>query len=813
MNLAAVLTAEPWMERLGWVLIHFVWQGAAIALLLAGALRLLAGRSSRSRYAACGLALVLCCTAPAMTWVVLSPAATADVQAVAPLRPAAASAIEVPVRERPDFQPASGAASTDGIEEPWQNRLLEEIDAISPYLVALWLMGVLVLATRMAWAWMLTRQLCRLGTPIRNEVLLLRWRDLLERMAIRLPVRLLESAQVDVPTLIGWLRPTILLPATVLTGLTPDQLEAVLAHELAHVRRFDYLFNLLQSLVETILFYHPAVWWIGRRMREERENCCDDVSLDVVQNRHVYASALALLERGVNPSGDPRDGSTPLAMAIEQARPKNEELLRRAGAHDVSELTSAAAYGDVGKVDELLEKGANADDGDTAGRSPLSYAIRRGQVETAKALVAHGASLNKFDSQGLSPWGELQFMSDFFKENPDLVQLNWHVSLQEAQIRLTAFQQLFARDFAGPNYRDSQGRTALHLMALAGNPMVAFFAGNNKHRANPNIQDNDGNTPLLLAALSPRAEDLAPKVSTVEDARNPNQPKEWNAEAYVADNLIKAGARLDLVVRNGKTVGELALAAAVKANNAQLISVLQAAGAKLPVDSPPVPVSPGKSDSVRAAPPVPPSGMTTADAGAPGAVQIELGLAEISDDDYQVNRGKIDVAMKAGGPKLLGLLDNMKGVDLVCAPSVSGQLSKTAHIDIVRKFPYATTFATDKDGKIVPKDFATAEVGIQSAITATKENGKIQLNCTLSLTDFDGFAESNIGAKVPTFHTVDTRIVEEVPATGEIRGVWVPGARADTETITDKDESGKTTVTRRNVSKRLILFLGAKSAA
>jgi beta-lactamase regulating signal transducer with metallopeptidase domain/ankyrin repeat protein len=423
MNLAAVLTAEPWMERLGWVLIHFVWQGAAIALLLAGALRLLAGRSSRSRYAACGLALVLCCTAPAMTWVVLSPAATADVQAVAPLRPAAASAIEVPVRERPDFQPASGAASTDGIEEPWQNRLLEEIDAISPYLVALWLMGVLVLATRMAWAWMLTRQLCRLGTPIRNEVLLLRWRDLLERMAIRLPVRLLESAQVDVPTLIGWLRPTILLPATVLTGLTPDQLEAVLAHELAHVRRFDYLFNLLQSLVETILFYHPAVWWIGRRMREERENCCDDVSLDVVQNRHVYASALALLEeRRTTPLALTATGGSLLRRirriaGVDGRRASAAPLvtglivlavlvvglawgpLLRAVAPDkftlaTSGLVDAIKAGNSAKVKEMLRQGADANAIDGRGDSVLQLAVQGDHLEIVKALLEKGADPN-----------------------------------------------------------------------------------------------------------------------------------------------------------------------------------------------------------------------------------------------------------------------------------------------------------------------------------------------------------------------------------------------------------------------------------
>ena len=112
-----------------------------------------------------------------------------------------------------------------------------------------------------------------------------KWRQSLRRLCgqlrIRRPVRLLESALVDVPMVIGWLRPVILLPASALSGLTPQQLEAIIAHELAHIRRHDYLINLLQSLIETLLFYHPAVWWVSRQIRREREHCCDDLAVAV----------------------------------------------------------------------------------------------------------------------------------------------------------------------------------------------------------------------------------------------------------------------------------------------------------------------------------------------------------------------------------------------------------------------------------------------------------------------------------------------------------------------------------------------------
>jgi hypothetical protein len=110
-------------------------------------------------------------------------------------------------------------------------------------------------------------------------------------------VRLLESALVRVPTVIGWLRPAILLPTCALTGLTPEQLEAVIAHEVAHIRRHDFLVNLLQTVVETLLFHHPVVWWLSHRIRTEREQCCDDLAVMVCGDALSYARALAQLEQ------------------------------------------------------------------------------------------------------------------------------------------------------------------------------------------------------------------------------------------------------------------------------------------------------------------------------------------------------------------------------------------------------------------------------------------------------------------------------------------------------------------------------------
>ena len=120
-------------------------------------------------------------------------------------------------------------------------------------------------------------------------------RAMARRLELRRAVAVLESAAVSVPTLVGWVQPVVLLPAAALSGLSPQQLEAILAHELAHIRRHDYLVNLLQSVVETLLFYHPAVWWVSAEVRAEREHCCDDLAVAVCGDRLVYVSALAEL--------------------------------------------------------------------------------------------------------------------------------------------------------------------------------------------------------------------------------------------------------------------------------------------------------------------------------------------------------------------------------------------------------------------------------------------------------------------------------------------------------------------------------------
>ncbi len=162
------------------------------------------------------------------------------------------------------------------------------------WIACLWLLGVASMSLYTMLGWTRVQRLRRhVLQPVDFECL----DTLRHRLGITRAVRVCSSALAQVPSVIGWLRPVILLPVTALTGLTESQLQAIMAHELAHIRRHDYIVNLFQTAIETLLFYHPAVWWVGRQIRQERENCCDDIAVALTGDPVEYASALAEMEQ------------------------------------------------------------------------------------------------------------------------------------------------------------------------------------------------------------------------------------------------------------------------------------------------------------------------------------------------------------------------------------------------------------------------------------------------------------------------------------------------------------------------------------
>lgn len=269
------LALHPLIDALGWTLIHFVWQGALFGLLFAALMKTTASSSASARHAMAVSVLVLLGLAPIVTFTLLALGYTTP-----------AKLLVTPVA-------VSG----------WWIDVESMLKGLLPWAVLAWLFGVVGLSGRLTLDWMAVRRLASYCTkPLSAELEQLATR-VRRAYQVAVHVRVLESAIVNVPLAVGWLKPVILIPPSALMGLTPRQLELILAHEFAHIRRYDHLINLFQVILETLLFYHPVVRWVSNRVRVERENCCDDLVVAHTGDSVAYARALTELEglRNVSP--------------------------------------------------------------------------------------------------------------------------------------------------------------------------------------------------------------------------------------------------------------------------------------------------------------------------------------------------------------------------------------------------------------------------------------------------------------------------------------------------------------------------------
>jgi GWxTD domain-containing protein len=200
-----------------------------------------------------------------------------------------------------------------------------------PWLSPMWLLGVLVFGLRNLASWFAAQRMRRRGVCAPPEAWQTRLDALRRRFGISGSVELLESCFIHVPVVIGYLRPVILVPVGLLAGLPPAHMEMILMHELQHVRRRDYLVNVLQTCIESAMFYNPCVWWISRTVRTEREHCCDDLVVKATGDAHAYAAALTALEesrRGAQLALAANGGSLMLRIhrLLRQPRPGNTVL-------------------------------------------------------------------------------------------------------------------------------------------------------------------------------------------------------------------------------------------------------------------------------------------------------------------------------------------------------------------------------------------------------------------------------------------------------------------------------------------------------
>src|SRR5688572_18925230 len=272
-------TSTDLMTALAWSLLHFLWQGAAIAAFAAAAMQLF--RASTTRYLIGILALALMC---------LSFGATFALLAGAPVAVGTEATADVPATS-PDVAPA---ALPDGVvtlsfarpAEAWRD---------FAWVARVWLAGVCLLALRVAGGLLLLEHLRRRSLSPLPAELVERCLALQRRLRISRVVRYCECHLVTVPSVLGLFRPIVLLPMRALTGLSAEQLEVVIAHELGHIKRFDVAVNLFQVVAETLFFFHPAVCGLNRRIRADREDCCDDIAISACGRSAAYARALAIM--------------------------------------------------------------------------------------------------------------------------------------------------------------------------------------------------------------------------------------------------------------------------------------------------------------------------------------------------------------------------------------------------------------------------------------------------------------------------------------------------------------------------------------
>ena len=300
MTLNTLLTT-PVMQAVGWTLVHSLWQGVLVALLLSVSLFTLRKADATLRYVLSCTALMLMVSLPLITYGTLAPnqtttafgalppSDTLSTQA-SPLRQVLQQPVASQVTQ-PEPLLATGEASAQTLTLP------RAPEAYLPWLVGLWLLGVIVLSLRLVGGLIASHSLKTNYTQAVSPILEATLQRLCEKLQLRQAPQLRESLAAATPMMIGALKPVILLPSSVLSGLSSAQLELILAHELAHIKRHDYLANLLQAVAETLLFYHPAVWWVSGIIRQEREHCCDNLAITLCKSdKRDYAQTLAKLE-------------------------------------------------------------------------------------------------------------------------------------------------------------------------------------------------------------------------------------------------------------------------------------------------------------------------------------------------------------------------------------------------------------------------------------------------------------------------------------------------------------------------------------
>jgi len=277
------------VESISWALIHSLWQGFIITGIVIIAMSVFRNANSRIKYGlACGaMTIMFLTTILTFTYTFNNNSHSSTVLS----HPANA---ETSLIQSSQFT----NAQTDNPAALSSQAFLDDSGNynVMGWIFFFWALGVIIVSVYNLFSWRETRYLVTTDTDPAADFWQMRFSYICDKFKLNRKIRLIQSALVKTPCVVGWIKPVILAPASILTGLNASYLDLILAHEIAHVKRYDILVNYIQAFIETLLFFNPFVWWISKQVRIEREHCCDDIVVENFGGRITYAHALADLE-------------------------------------------------------------------------------------------------------------------------------------------------------------------------------------------------------------------------------------------------------------------------------------------------------------------------------------------------------------------------------------------------------------------------------------------------------------------------------------------------------------------------------------
>nr|NQU89779.1 M48 family metalloprotease [Bacteroidota bacterium] len=292
MTFIANFFSDQSVYALGWTIVHSIWQILVIAIILRGLLNVLKNASSNLRYLISATAFITIILTSIVTFSMIFTAYSPE-----PLvaNPESAGIIQTLINSA-DLTQKFSFMSITSMLYGYAEFVMQWIETNLHFIVFFWLLGLILYSLRFAGNLIYINRLKSQGTSILSGDWMAILTSLSDKMGIRKNIPLLESVFAKAPMVIGHFKPVILLPAGLVFSMPVDQLEAILAHELAHIKRKDFLINTLKSVLEIIFFYHPAMWWMSSVFDQEREHCCDDITVDASVDPVALSKALLLAE-------------------------------------------------------------------------------------------------------------------------------------------------------------------------------------------------------------------------------------------------------------------------------------------------------------------------------------------------------------------------------------------------------------------------------------------------------------------------------------------------------------------------------------